>query len=156
MATTTEGKNQEFESALKAIVHALEDSQKAMAEIGDRLKEPELKRFFLAESLKRANFRGELENELHRHGLADVRETGTITGAVYRAWAGLLASLGAGDQTVLGTAEQADEGTRQAYRNALNQDLPTPVRQLLVEQQTQILSAADFMRDARMEYKKAS
>ena len=156
MATTTEGKNQEFESALKAIVDALEDSQKGMAEIGDRLKDPELKRFFLAESLKRANFRGELENELHRHGIADIRERGTMTGALYRAWAGLLASLGGGDQTVLATAEQADGETRQVYQDALNQDLPTPVRQLLVEQQTQILSAADFMREARMEYKKAS
>ena len=156
MATTTEGKNQEFQSALKAIVDALEDSHKGMAEIGDRMKDRELKHFFLAESLKRANFRGELENELHRHGIADVRERRTMKGMVYRAWAALLSSLGGGDRSVLATAEQADEGTRQAYRNALKQDLPTPVRQLLVEQQTQIFSAADFMRDARMGYKKAS
>ena len=79
-----------------------------------------------------------------------------MTGVVFRAWAGLLASLGGGDQTVLMTAEEADQSTREAYKDALDQELPTPVRQLLVEQQTQILSAGDFMRDARMEYKKAS
>jgi uncharacterized protein (TIGR02284 family) len=156
MATTTEGKNQEFESALKAVISVLEDGQKGMAEMGERLKSPELKRFFLAESLKRANFRGELENELHRHGIADVDESGTVTGALYRAWAGLKASLGGGDASLLSTAEEADEETRQAYKDALNQDLPVPVRQLLVEQQTQILTARDFMREARSELKQAS
>jgi uncharacterized protein (TIGR02284 family) len=156
MATTTEGKNQEFESALKAIISVLEDGQKGMAEIGERLKDEELKRFFLAESLKRANFRGELENELHRHGIADVKESGTMTGSLYRAWAGMKAALGGGDRTLLETAEEADEETRQAYKDALDQNLPVPVRQLLVEQQTQILMARDFMREARTDLKKAS
>jgi uncharacterized protein (TIGR02284 family) len=156
MPTTTEGKNQEFEAALKAVISTLESSQKGMAEIGERLKDTELKRFFLAESLKRANFRGELENELHRHGVSDVDESGTVTGALYRAWAGLKASLGGGDSSLLATAEEADEETRVAYKDALDRDLPVPVRQLLVEQQTQILSTRDFIRDARSEYKKAS
>jgi uncharacterized protein (TIGR02284 family) len=156
MPTSTQGKNQEFEAALKAVISTLESSQKGMAEMGERLKDAELKRFFLAESLKRANFRGELENELHRHGIADISESGTVTGALYRAWAGLKASLGGGDQSLLATAEEADDETRQAYKDALDHDLPVPVRQLLVEQQTQILSARDFIRDARQEYKKAS
>ena len=153
---SAKGKNQEFEAALKNVIKTLEDSQKGMAEIGDRLDDPELKRFFLAESLKRANFRGELENELHRHGIADVEESGTMAGALYRAWAGLKARLGGTDQSLVSTAEEADKETVQAYKDALDEDMPVPVRQLLVEQQTQILSACDFMREARTQYKKAS
>jgi hypothetical protein len=65
-------------------------------------------------------------------------------------------SLGGGDKSLLATAEEADEETRNAYRDALNTDIPVPVRQLLVEQQTQILSARDFMRNARTELKAAS
>jgi len=153
---SAKGKNQEFEAALKNVIKTLEDSQKGMAEIGDRLEDPELKRFFLAESLKRANFRGELENELHRHGIADVEESGTMAGALYRAWAGLKARLGGTDQSLVTTAEEADRETLEAYKEALDENLPIPVRQLLVEQQTQILSACDFMREARTQYKKAS
>jgi len=153
---TIEGKNQEFESALKAIIRVLEDGQKGMAEIGEHIKDGKLKRFFLAESLKRASFRGELENELHRHGIAEVDESGTMAGALYRAWAGLKASLGGSDQSLLATAEEADEDTRQAYKDALDHDLPVPVRQLLVEHQTQILSARDYMRDTRVDLKAAS
>jgi uncharacterized protein (TIGR02284 family) len=156
MPTTTEGKNQEFEAALKAVINTLESSRKGMAEMGERLKDTELKRFVLAESLKRAAFRGELENELHRHGIADINGSSTMAGALYRAWAGLLAKFGGDDESLLGIAEEADGETRQAYKDALDRDLPVPVRQLLAEQQTQILSARDFIRDARLEYKKAS
>jgi uncharacterized protein (TIGR02284 family) len=146
-------KNHELENALKAVINVLEDSQKGMAELGEHVKDDALKRFFLAESLKRANFRGELENELHRHGVRDVREGGTMTGALYRAWASLKAKLGGGDQTLLESAEEAEEETRDAYKDALNEDLPVPLRQLLTEQQTEILSARDFMRETRSKMK---
>jgi len=152
MATDT-AKNSELESSLKSVINALEDGQKGMAEIGEHLKDDSVKRFFLAESLKRASFRGELENELHRHGVADVHETGTASGAVYRAWAGLKAKLGGGDHTLLETAEQSEDGTRDAYKDALDQELPLPLRQLLVEQQTHILSAHDFIRAQRDKHK---
>jgi uncharacterized protein (TIGR02284 family) len=148
MATDT-ARNAKLEDALKSVINALEDGQKGMAEIGEHIKNDSLKRFFLAESLKRASFRGELENELHRHGVADVHETGTAAGAVYRMWAGLKAKLGGGDHTLLETAEQAEDEAKSAYKDALDQDLPLPLRQLLVEQQTHILTSHDFVKAQR-------
>jgi uncharacterized protein (TIGR02284 family) len=146
---TAEGKNVELESLLKSVINVLEDGQKGMAEIGEHLKSETLKHYFLAESLKRANFRGELENVLHRHGVPDVHESGTATGALYRTWAGLKAKLGGGDRTLLETAEQAEDEARDAYKDALSRELPLPVRQLLAEQQTQILTSHDYIRDER-------
>jgi uncharacterized protein (TIGR02284 family) len=148
MATDTV-KNADLESALKSVINALEDGQKGMAELGEHLKDANLKRFFLAESLKRANFRGELENELHRHGVADVHETGTASGKVYRIWADLKSSLGGGDHTLLETAEQSEDAIKDTYKDALDQDLPFPLRQLLTGQQTDILAAHDFIRSQR-------
>jgi uncharacterized protein (TIGR02284 family) len=142
---TDAARNSELEEVLKSVINVLEDGQKAMAEIGEHLKDEALKRFFLAESLKRANFRGELENELHRHGVADVHETGTAAGTVHRVWADLKAKLGGGDYTLLDTAEQGEDAAKSAYEDALNEDLPLPLRQLLVEQQTHILSSHDFI-----------
>jgi uncharacterized protein (TIGR02284 family) len=146
---TDAARNDELVEALKSVINVLEDGQKGMAEIGEHLKDESLKRFFLAESLKRASFRGELENELHRHGVADVHETGTAVGTVHRLWADLKAKLGGGDHTLLETAEEGEDGAKDAYKEALDQDLPLPVRQLLVEQQTHILSAHDFIREQR-------
>jgi uncharacterized protein (TIGR02284 family) len=146
---TDAARSSELENTLKSVINVLEDGQKGMAEIGEYLKDETLKRFFLTESLKRASFRGELENELHRHGVADVNESGTASGVVYRAWAGLKAKLGGGDHTLLETAEQSEDETKDAYKDALDQELPLPLRQLLVEQQTHILTAHDFIRAER-------
>ena len=148
MATDTE-KNFELETVLKSVINVLEDGQKGMAEIGEHLKDETLKRYFLAESLKRANFRGELENELHRHGVHDVHESGTMAGAVYRAWAGLKAKLGGGDRTLLETAEEGEDEAKRVYEDALEQELPLPLRQLLAEQQTHILMSHDYVRAHR-------
>jgi uncharacterized protein (TIGR02284 family) len=148
MATDT-ARSAEVERVLKSVINSLEDGQKGMAEIGEHLKNEQLKRYFLAESLKRANFRGELENELHRHGVHDVHETGTAGGAVMRTWAGLKAKLGGGDHTLLETAEQGEDEAKKAYKDALEQDLPLPLRQLLTEQQTHILTSHDYVRDHR-------
>ncbi len=134
---------------LKSLINILQDSQKGFADIGDHLKDETLKRYFLAESLKRANFRAELENELHRAGVHDVKETGTTTGAIHRVWADLKAKLGGGDHTLLDTAEQGEDVAKKAYEDALNRELPLPLRQLLVEQQAHVLSSHDYVRTHR-------
>jgi uncharacterized protein (TIGR02284 family) len=148
MATDT-AKNYDLETILKSVINILEDGQKGMAEIGEHLKDETLKRYFLAESLKRANFRGELENELHRHGVADVHESGTISGTLHRTWADIKAKLGGGDHTLLETAEQGEDEAKKAYKDALDHELPLPIRQLLAEQQAHILSSHDYVRDHR-------
>jgi len=142
-------KNYELEAVLKSVINILEDGQKGMAEIGEHLKNETLKRYFLAESLKRANFRGELENELHRHGVADVHEMGTVSGTLLRTWADLKAKLGGGDHTLLETAEQGEDEATKAYKDALDQELPLPIRQLLTEQQSHIVASHDYVRDHR-------
>ena len=142
-------KTHELETTLRALIRVLGDSQRGMAEIGERLQDQTLRRYFLMESLRRANFRGELENILHQHGVADVNESGTMTGKVYRAWAELKAALGAGDDAMLETAEQAEDEARDAYRVALNAELPVPVRQKVVEQRTHILIAHEYLREQR-------
>ncbi|MGA1982096.1 MAG: PA2169 family four-helix-bundle protein [Acidobacteriaceae bacterium] len=148
-------KNRELDAALKSLVDVLEDGQKAMAEIGQRLKDPTLRHYFLAESLRRANFRAELENVLHSRGIHDVHETGTVSGSLFRAWAELRARLGAGDQTLLEIAEHGEEEAKSAYKSALGRDLPGPIRQLLTEQQTHILMVQNYIRSLRDELKAA-
>jgi uncharacterized protein (TIGR02284 family) len=142
-------KNKEMETVLLDLIKTLEDGQKGFADIGDHLKDISLKRYFLAESLKRANFRAELENELHRAGMADVKESGTVSGAIHRAWGDLKAKLGGGDHGLLETAEQGEDEAVQAYEKALKHELPLPIRELLVEQQEQVLTSHDFVKTSR-------
>jgi len=151
MANTLDGstRNKEMESVLLDVIKSLQDGQKGFAEIGEHLKEDKLKRYFLAESLKRANFRAELENELHRAGMADVSETGTTAGTVHRVWGELKAKLGAGDHSLLETAEQGEDEAKKAYKDALEHDLPLPIRTLLTEQQVHVMNSHNYVRDNR-------
>jgi uncharacterized protein (TIGR02284 family) len=143
-------RNKETEKVLLDVIKVLQDGQKGFADIGEHLKDDTLKRYFLAESLKRANFRAELENELHRAGMADVKESGSVSGAVHRVWGDLKAHLGAGsDHQLLATSEQGEDVAKDAYKKALEHDLPLPVRELLTTQQAHINSSHDYVRNHR-------
>ena len=151
MANELDGseKNQEMEKVLLDVIKSLVDGQKGFADIGEHLKDDTLKRYFLAESLKRANYRAELENELHRAGMADVKEGGSVSGALHRSWGDLKAKLGGGDHTLLETAEAGEDVAKKAYKDALEKPLPDPIRRLLSEQQAHIQSSHDYVRNHR-------
>ncbi len=146
---TDTSKQHEMERALNSLISTLLDSQKGFADIGDHLKDETLKRYFLAESLKRASFRGDLEEILHQNGVHDIKESGTTAGTLQRVWGDLKAKLGGGDHALLETAEQGEDEVKEAYKDALDQDLPLPVRQLLAEQQAHVLTAHDYVRTHR-------
>ncbi len=150
-SVSDETKNKEFVSTLKHVINVLQDGQKGFADAGAHLKDETLKRYFLAESLKRANFRAELENELHRHGVHDVKEEGTTAGTLHRTWFNLLDKLHtADDHTILANAEKGEDEAKKTYADALQQeDLPLPLRQLLTEQNAHIVSSHDYVRDNR-------
>ena len=120
MATDT-AKLHEMERALKSLINTLQDSQKGFAEIGEHLKAETLKRYFLAESLKRAQFRGDLEEILHQSGVHDINESGTTAGTLHRTWGDIKAKLGAGDHSLLATAEQGEDEAKSAYADAMQQ-----------------------------------
>ena len=139
----------ETEDTLRSVIESLIDGQEGFQKIGDELKDETLKRYFLAESLKRASFRGELETILHQEGIHDIKESGSANGAAMRVWATLKHKLGGGDHTLLETAEQAEDEAKQAYEDALQHDLPLPVRQILVTQSAHIDASHDYVKVAR-------
>jgi uncharacterized protein (TIGR02284 family) len=147
--STDAGRHNEMKLALDSLISALLDSQKGFADIGEHLKDDTLKRYFLAESLKRASFRGDLEEVLHQNGVRDIKESGTTVGTLHRVWGDLKAKLGGGDHTLLETAEQGEDEAKKAYADALDQDLPLPVRQLIAEQQAHVLSSHDYVKSHR-------
>ena len=146
---TDEGRQHEMQLALNSLISTLLDSQKGFADIGEHLKDETLKRYFLAESLKRASFRGDLEEILHQNGVHDIKESGTTAGTLHRVWGDLKARLGGGDHALLETAEQGEDETKKAYADALDEELPLPVRQLLAEQQAHVLTSHDFVKSHR-------
>ena len=139
----------EVESALRSVIQALIDGQDGFKKIGEEMKDENLKEYFLAESLTRAQFRGVLESILHQEGVHDVKESGTAAGTMRRAWGGLKATLGGGDSSLLSTAEEGEDEAVQAYAKAMETYLPLPVRQVLATQAAHIEKSHEFVKAAR-------
>ncbi len=99
--TTHKLNNKEVEEILRSVIQSLIDGQEGFQTIGERLEDKTLRQYFAAESLKRAQFRGELEEVLHQEGVHDVKEKGTVGGMVQRTWGDIKSHLGGGDHTLL-------------------------------------------------------
>jgi uncharacterized protein (TIGR02284 family) len=141
--------NKDVINTLHDVIESLIDGQEGFQKIGDHLKDETLKKYFLAESLKRSQFRGELETLLHSKGDRDPKESGSVSGAIHRTWGDLKAHFGGGDHTLLETAEQGEDAAKKAYKDALEKELPLQVKQLLTTQYAHIQKSHDYVKAAR-------
>ena len=136
-------------ATLDKLIDILRDSHQGFLELGNHIKDEQARLFFMKETQARANFAGELENELHRLGVKDVEQDGMISGKMHRAWGELKATLGGGDHTLLATAEQGEDVAKKAYAEALKEHLPADIADLLTRQQVHINASHDTVRGFR-------
>jgi uncharacterized protein (TIGR02284 family) len=122
------------ESTLKDLIEILRDGQQGFKELGHRLQDAAAKRIFLEETQRRAEYAAELENELHRMGVHDVNVSPSHSGKVRLLWGEVQASLAGGQKALLSTAMRGDEIAGKAYADALKEDLPLPLREMLDRQ----------------------
>ena len=140
---------EKVKATLGKLIDFLRDGHEGFTDIGKHIKDEQARLFFLKETQARANFAGELENELHRLGVKDVHQSGMVSGKVHRVWGELKANLGGGDHTLLATAEQGEDAAKKAYATALEEHLPADIRDLLTRQQAHIQMSHDTVRDMR-------
>jgi uncharacterized protein (TIGR02284 family) len=141
--------NKEVEETLRSVIETLIDGQEGFLNISEHLTDETLRRYFAAESLKRAEFRGDLEEILHQEGVHDVKETGTIGGTVQRTWGEIKVHLGGGDHSLLETAEAGEDAAKKAYKDAVEKELPLPIKQLLDSQYAHVQASHDYVKAAR-------
>ena len=136
----------EVNSAVKTVVQVLHDGHKGFAEIGEHLKDPTAKAYFIEEAHTRHRF----EHEVKLEGRVPDDAGGTAAGAIHRTWGDLKAHLGGGDHTLLETAEQGEDAAKKAYEEVLKEtDLTPTLRQLLERQQSHILQSHDKVKAFR-------
>jgi uncharacterized protein (TIGR02284 family) len=141
--------SEKVESALKDLIETLRDGHQGFTELGHRLQDSSAKRFFMEETQVRAEYAAELENELHRMGVKDVKVGSSASSKAHRVWAELKSKLGGGDHALLETAEQGEDAAKKAYADALENELPLPLRELLVRQQEHVGMAHDKVKALR-------
>ncbi len=137
-------------NTVKTVIEVLNDGVKGFADLGEKIKDPTIRAFFVKESATRAEFAKALEAELALVA-GDTKDIGgTAAGSIHRTWGDLKASLGGGDHALLETAEQGEDVAKKAYKEALESELPSAsIQALLRKQQPHIQASHDKVKAFR-------
>ncbi|HJQ71677.1 MAG TPA: PA2169 family four-helix-bundle protein [Blastocatellia bacterium] len=144
--------NDKVISILNGLIETCRDGQNGFQEAAENAKSPELKEFFSKVSLERSQCVGELQQQVHALG-GDPENTGSTAGALHRAWIDIKGTLtGRDDQSILNEAERGEDSAVEAFRDALDEDLPANIRSVIETQFREVQLVHDRvkqMRDAR-------
>lgn len=117
------------------LISALRDGEKGFADLGEHIKNPTYKTYFLEEARVRGSYATELERAVNHTTNADVHESGSAAGALHRTWGNVKAAVGAGDHSLLETAEQGEDTAKKAYKEALaDTSVSDTIRALIAQQ----------------------
>lgn len=84
---------------------------------------------------------------------AELEQGTTISGEIYRAWNDIKAVFAGHDrQATLINCEHGEEAAQHAYRQALNHELPSYLRELLSRQQEALRTSMEEIRTMREQY----
>ena len=132
--------------AAKELVETLKDGERGFADAAEKLRDsehPEWATTLQRLSEQRAGFSREIVDLGHEYG-DDVDESGTVAAALHRGWISLKDALTGDDASgVLGAAATGEDHTVSEYEKALELDLSTGFRDLVVRQKASVLAARD-------------
>src|SRR5690242_9328105 len=94
---------------LQQLVDTCRDGQNGYRDAADHVTDSHLREFFNEQSLARAGFAGELEQEIIRLGKAALETSGSAAAGIRRAWVNFKSQLGGGDATILASVESGED-----------------------------------------------
>jgi len=142
--------NEKAAKVLGELVEICRDGQDGYRDAAEHVTDRELAHLFNQQSLQRAGFAGELEQELINLGESDPDRTGSAKAAIHRAWIDLKATLGGGDHAILNSVEAGEDTAKKAYERAVqNAELPEDIALIVRRQLTSIQAAHDHVRSLR-------
>lgn len=134
---------------LQNLIEICRDGQNGFREAATQVKDPSVREFFNEQSLVRGQFAGELETEATALGEHDVDRSGSVVAAMHRAWIDLKSALGGGDGAIISAAETGEDSAKKAYEEALKEDLPSNVLEIVRRQADSVIATHNRVRDLR-------
>lgn len=141
-------KPDEVVSLLNNLIETCRDGQNGFADAAEHLENPQWKTFCLEQSRQRAQFVGELQQYVQRLG-GDPENTGSTAAVMHRAWINLKSALGGGDAAIIAACETGEDSAVNQYKEALEENLPTDVREVVTRQYQNVQATHDRVRAMR-------
>ena len=135
-------------SVLNNLIETCKDGQNGFQTAAEGVKRSELKTLFGQYSQQRAQFAGELQNEVLRLG-GDPAETGSVAATLHRGWINIKSAVtGEDENAILAEAERGEDMAVANYKDALaDANLPSDVRAIIERQAAQVKDAHDRIRN---------
>ncbi|MGI8820856.1 MAG: ferritin-like domain-containing protein [Chthoniobacterales bacterium] len=142
--------NKEVISTLNSVIETLKDGQEGFRQASEAVKDSQLKSLFSEFSLQRSKFAGELQNHIIQMGDSDPEDSSSTAGALHRAWINMKSAISSqDDHAILAECERGEDSAVAEYKKAMEKELPSPARDILSTQYTDIKAAHDRVRALR-------
>jgi uncharacterized protein (TIGR02284 family) len=140
-------------SVVNELIETSRDGEKGFTRAAEEVTEPKLKSLLL----KRAQYCGTAARELEAQVTAlggKVDSGGSVSGAMHRGWVNVKAAVTGHDTAaILAETERGEDYAKKVYAEALEEELPAGLRQLIERQYQGVIANHDDVRDLRDTYK---
>ena len=141
--------NDDVTSTVNDLIETCRDGQEGFREAAEGVKDSELKTLFYEYSQQRAQF-GAVLMELVRELGGDPTHSGSAAGAIHRGWMDLKAAItGGSEESILNEAERGEDSAKDAYKDALEKNLPANIADVVRQQATAVQAAHNRVRELR-------
>ncbi|WP_339490962.1 ferritin-like domain-containing protein [Pseudomonas sp. EL_65y_Pfl2_R95] len=141
--------NKQTIKTLNNLIETSKDGEAGFKVCAEDIKRDDLKSMFL----KRAQECGQAAAELQALVLqlgGDPEDSTSVSGDLHRRWVDLKSLVSGKDETaILNECERGEDVAKKQYKEALEEDLPAPVREVVLRQQQGVLRNHDQIKALR-------
>jgi uncharacterized protein (TIGR02284 family) len=146
----------EIISTINSLIETLKDGQEGFKQAADAVKDPNLKSLFSEYSQQRSRFAAELQSQARSLGETEPEKSSSAAGAMHRAWINIKSVATSGDDAaILSECERGEDSAVSEYKKAMEDNLASPLRDIVSRQYSEVKSAHDRIKMLRDTAKKA-
>ena len=136
-------------STLNNLIETCKDGQEGFKQAAEGIQRSDVKSVFYELGQQRAKFAGELQGLVREMG-GDPETTSSTSGALHRGWINIKSAItGKDDAAILNEAERGEDVAVNAYKKALEENLPANVQTVVQQQSTEVKAGHDKVRGLR-------
>ena len=131
------------------MIETCRDGQEGFTQSAEGVEDSNLQTLFREYAFRRSQYVGELQSLVQTLG-GDPEDSGSMSGAMHRGWINIKSAvMGRDEAAILNEVERGEDVAKEAYKNALEMDLPDYIREVVENQYQGVMAAHDNVKALR-------